>query len=655
MKRRYHTKWICEAALPLLASALLCAFAPSVFAGETVTVDNVISLTNELDRLNRLNSANKKSRGDVIILKPRLYDVSGCHMFCDAAYNEYAVSTSHLAIAYVTLKGESDNPRDTVIYGNRTDRIFYMYLGKLQNVTVSNGCQTVGDRGGAGVCARNQGSELSNVVVTCCSAVQKGGGVYYAGCKDCIVESCHSDASGGGVYYCYGFYRGRIVNNTSGFSGGGASNADCIGTYIAGNTAVNEGGGLIYNVSGSSAGSTNCTIACNVAKIGGGVGNTTTLRDCTISNNIAVCGGGISECTAYDCKIVHNIARAVSGSDKPRGGGCFADAKNCKVYDSLVAGNACPLENSNMDRSGGAGEKAWFYNCRILNNFARVGASLNYGLAEDCIISNNVSPLFYLNLRGTTSLTRCKIFGESLTSPGALTDCTVTGYNGVWELPEGANVYTNGLFVNENTTSSTYGLFVNNINGTFALTNCLIHGNRAYHILSKDDTGVPVNVVNCTIVDNTNGCMTAGFRTDSAITPLYLKNTIICRNVQMANPANNWNFYPRYGSDLENNLYVENCIIGPGGKDNWGYQSCTGLISSNDPKFALYRDAAHPYSIRPGSVAIGKGTVEDWMADAYDIRYTADGGKYRRMRDGKVDIGCYQCWLDPKGTVMCVR
>jgi hypothetical protein len=37
------------------------------------------------------------------------------------------------------------------------------------------------------------------------------------------------------------------------------------------------------------------------------------------------------------------------------------------------------------------------------------------------------------------------------------------------------------------------------------------------------------------------------------------------------------------------------------------------------------------------------------MADGTDFLGNA------RLRDGKVDIGCYQCWLDPIGTVFSVR
>ena len=639
--------------------AVLCAAlsAGAAFAAaETVTVDNVTDLTIQLDRLNRLNTESGKSRGDVIILKAKAYDVSGCHMLCDnAAKPAYMMSTSHLAIAYVTLKGETDNPRDTVIYGDRSDRILYMFGGKLQNLTISNGCQTVGAAGGAGVCARNEGSSISNVVVTCCSAAQNGGGVYNPYCYDCTIEKCHSAKNGGGIYLSYGFIRGNILDNTSVTGGGGACNTRLNGTYIAGNSTSGNGGGVKWDYG---EGTTNCVIVGNTAAKGGGVANATKVYNCIISNNVAIAGGGVIDSTIYRSEIVHNLARALASTDKVRGGGCCKDPDTssvCHIYDSLVAGNACALELATGDRSGGAGESVHFHNCRIINNFARVGASLNWGSAEDCIISNNVSPLYYHNLRGTTFLKRCVISKMSLTSPGAVSDCVVREYNGNWHLPEGSNVYTNGTFVNTSTSSDTYRLFGNNIGGTFSLTNCLIYGNVAYSILAKDKIGVPVHVVNCTIVDNTNTCMFSGFKTASDATPLYLKNTIICQNKKMSDPSQDCNFWPAYGSANEDNLYIENCLIGPGWKDGQPYQSCTALISSNNPRFCLSSDAAHPYALRANSPVIGKGTVEDWMANAYDIRNVIDGGEYLRLRNGKVDLGCYQCWLDPSGMVMILR
>jgi hypothetical protein len=452
-------------------------------------------------------------------------------------------------------------------------------------------------------------------------------------------------------------FGGEIRYNTSTVGGGGATSARLSGVRIEGNSTSGNGGGVKWELKD---GITNCVIVGNVAKVGGGIASVTHAYNCVISNNVAVDGGGVADSTVYRCDIVHNLARALVADDKVRGGGCYGTSSthyysSCVIYDSLVAGNACALELSTADRSGGAGERTWFRGCTIRDNFARIGASINWGMAEDCIITNNISPLFSYHVRGTTSLKRCVISDSILVSPGALTDCTVKNYDGTWELPAGKNVYTNGTFVNE-TVNETYRLFVNNLGGIFALTNCLIHGNKAYSIFTKDKAGVPVNVVNCTIVDNTNACMFAVFKTNVIdSTALNLKNTIICRNKQVSNPQKDWNFHPQYGSAAEGNIYIENCMIGPGGTGAENARDCTGLISSNDPKFQEHRDMKHPYALRRTSEAIGKGTVEDWMVDAYDIRHSENEGKYLRLRDGKVDLGCYQCWLDPIGTVFSVR
>ena len=67
---------------------------------------------------------------------------------------------------------------------------------------------------------------------------------------------------------------------------------------------------------------------------------------------------------------------------------------------------------------------------------------------------------------------------------------------------------------------------------------------------------------------------------------------------------------------------------------------------ASDPGFMLAGDSDHPFSLKRTSALRGRGRPLDWMADAYDLRGDADDGKYRRLRDGAVDIGCYQCWID---------
>ena len=73
------------------------------------------------------------------------------------------------------------------------------------------------------------------------------------------------------------------------------------------------------------------------------------------------------------------------------------------------------------------------------------------------------------------------------------------------------------------------------------------------------------------------------------------------------------------------------------------------------PGFAGAKDSAHPYALRTSSGLLGLARVADWMEDAYDIRGEVDDGKYRRLRDGKADLGCYQCWYDVIGTKVFIR
>ena len=76
---------------------------------------------------------------------------------------------------------------------------------------------------------------------------------------------------------------------------------------------------------------------------------------------------------------------------------------------------------------------------------------------------------------------------------------------------------------------------------------------------------------------------------------------------------------------------------------------------ASDPGFMLAGDSDHPFSLKRTSALRGRGRPLDWMNDAYDLRGDADDGKYRRLRDGAVDIGCYQCWIDPVSLRITIR
>ena len=71
-----------------------------------------------------------------------------------------------------------------------------------------------------------------------------------------------------------------------------------------------------------------------------------------------------------------------------------------------------------------------------------------------------------------------------------------------------------------------------------------------------------------------------------------------------------------------------------------------------NPGFVGVADPENPFALSRRSPAVAKaGLVEGWMAAATDIR----GEGFPRLRDGKVNIGCYQCWDVARGFSIFVR
>ena len=98
------------------------------------------------------------------------------------------------------------------------------------------------------------------------------------------------------------------------------------------------------------------------------------------------------------------------------------------------------------------------------------------------------------------------------------------------------------------------------------------------------------------------------------------------------------------------NITLRNCLIGPG-RPSARVLHEENTVTNGSPKFVAdgSRDS---YALKRSSPAVGQGLVQDWMTDATDIRQDP---ACPRLRDGKVDIGCYQCWLDPVGLWFSIR
>jgi hypothetical protein len=199
-------------------------------------------------------------------------------------------------------------------------------------------------------------------------------------------------------------------------------------------------------------------------------------------------------------------------------------------------------------------------------------------------------------------------------------------------------------------------------------TNCLFVGNRFVSTSSSLLCGVQdgkksSSVVNCTIVSNSYTYLARYFRKDKS--PLLIQNTVIIDNKSRDETS----FRDIYIATTGDNrcdvgaLTFDHCVY----RTKFSTLDLTSYICDNslyrfgegdfgeDPGFMLAGDLNHPFSLKRTSPLRGKGRLLDWMSDSYDLRGDADDGKYRRLRDGAVDIGCYQCWIDSVALRITIR
>ena len=522
---------------------------------------------------------------------------------------------------------------------------------------------------------------VSNAVI-CCNTASTGGG-----CANGTVVGCeifgNSANKGGGVSgsSCEGC---TITNNvaTGAYGGGGGSGGTYTNCVISGNSAVKEGGGLYNCVA------VDCRIYGNTAAIGGGCGSGS-FTGCTITNNLAtgatgggcnggtytncliagnsllststrtVYAGGLYNGTAVGCTIVSNTVGTLSSDSvgSSYGGG----ASGSQIFDSFVgynqttggvyaafggglyygsASNCLIVGNAAWgakENQGGGANGTALTNCIVRNNMAAIGTGLNYGSAYGCVFSNNVSKTSasaYV-LRRPDRIENSDVVGLCMMNCWAKDSRFVNFTNGAY-IAEGENIHVSGYFPCTASTGTEL------LQMAPSLTNCLVANNQWPGRLFGCSATKGIDLVNCTIADN-DAYMT--FSSTTSGTPAIAENCIFVGNTYESAPRNLW--YAK----TANNVRLSNCLIGSGRQTEAAPTYEANTITTDSAHF-VGGDGPDRYSLRYGSPARGKGMVQDWMADALDIRQDA---AFPRLRDGLVDIGCYQCWLDPIGLTFSIR
>jgi len=535
---------------------------------------------------------------------------------------------SHLTIPNkVTLKGTGTKPEDVRLIGDGvTGRIMWLPASStVENLTLTNGVtvDVTGTYAKRGAAVGGNGV-LTNCLIIGNNALGIGG-----------AASTGTLATGMRMYKC------RVLNNT-GSSGGGVHNIRCWDCLIAGNVATTgEGGG----------------------------GYTVMVTDCIVSNNSTLAsknGGGLYGSSGTGTKFLYNTAGQKGGGASSASGtsGVYSGIySNCVFFGNSSKGGAayrhvlvdCKVSCNMSSANGGGGTfECSNVNCQVWNNFATTyGGGVYSGISHGTVISNNFAKGTGPNTYAA-DLFDCKIFGMAAAN-GSATRCVFTGIGDTQSLTENPYWTTNQYSV------YAYYDYPN-------ATNCLFIGNRLTTSSSSLFCGVQSakkssSIVNCTIISNAYNFFARYFRLSDY--PLTIQNTVqygnmiygttTLRDINIATTGDNrcdvgaLTFdHCAYGvktSSLDLSDYVVGNSLYCFGVDGFGA----------DPKFRLGKDPAHPYSLRLSSPLVGRGAVADWMTDAYDLRGTADDGKYLRLRDGAVDIGCYQCWLDPVGMTFTIR
>ena len=583
-------------------------------ASEAVTVNSVADLQREI--------ANATTGTEILI-------AAGTYNLADKpAMN----AVGHLYLTQkVTLRGATGNPKDVVLVGSG-NRILYMLNGTsgstISGITFKNGDCTANaksssppednNRGGA-ICLRSD-RDVSTI-------------------SNCIFEG-NTAKEGGAVANYYG--AGATLRYGGNF-------IDCLFTN---NTATSSGGGACYNVGSC----VRCTFTKNVASYGIAIRQAHLLDDCDFNDN----GNGIKDFgtvyndathsstnqTIVNCRFRRNVSKTFGGALYSSGNGNSTLVKNC-----LFESNSVTATSSIKGEGGAVYGMTNVVGCVFEGNSAYNGGAVSNGKFFGCVFSGNVA---------------------TSGNGGAATGCTLYACTNRFNVANGGNASEcNGTFAKDclfdgMACTEGYAMFLNcgfdrcrfrnatsgsMFGDSSFITNSLIEncagtdGNKIY-FFHKVTTAM--DMINCTIVGNSFRYFRYGtcYAVGQVVNCLLYGNKFSNVAVDIDNLAN------QCVAGFTNCIYAvkpENeaaYVPGTGGYNYYGTDFNPGFVGAG-------KDQHNPYSLMLNSpiVTTYHGLNMDWMATATDIR----GEGYPRLRDGNVDIGCYQCWLKPPGTQMFFR
>ncbi len=660
------------------------------------------------EELVSLLKAHNSDASAIIELAPKDYYLTDAMSW----YTNVSSGTAHLYVNKPRVRGTGERPEDTRLIGSGNLRVILMTSSStIENLTVTNGnsaamsgfktsdlrgggiygagvvsnCLVIGNAtdsygGGVGGSAKIYNSRIIG------NRAEQGAGIHLCQAYNCLIANNRATSNGGGTMGGTRIESCTIIGNSSGGNGTGGGCYNCgyvTNCLIACNISPGSGGGVhSYNGNGAVVG---CIISNNTAAVYGGGAYNIMVTNCIVTHNSATSGGGgvaaytPSYVKVYGSRIEFNSSGSDGGGVRYAsivsncvvygnvasnttatcyGGGIKSDnaaGKVTVVYDTEICGNASlTCISGGKTRYGCAGGVVYaeLHNCDIHDNYADYyGGGVRELNAYDCRIWNNIclgnGPNTF-----SVNLYRCDVYGTPIYG-GSARDTKIHDI-GPAVVPSG-NPYTSAAFT---PASGWYGYP--------CATNCLIANidlpnNVLFQGVYTDPTR-PSFLVNCTIVSNSCkrvfSCFTNSTYAMNVVNCVFYGNRKVASGVYSdCDLSVDGGNVKASGMRFSNTAYGVSDIssfadyLHGGTVYKFGAADGVGQVIGINPGFCHAKDAAHPYALRHSSCVRELGIVLDWMDGADDIR----GEGYPRLCDGRVDLGCYQCWLKPVGTEIRIK
>jgi len=676
MKRVFRS-----AGLSAVAAAFVAASA-CADPGEPMMVANVAQLTNAL---------NIAVDGDVIVLKK-----GGDFVFNDEFMGTETVATDvivtnllEVRVSNLTIKGEDETPRATwtdhaepvILNGNGKGRILRFQTNKtganVQHITFTGGDAGSKDKmyGGAVYAPAESYVTFSNCIFRQNKAYYEGA-AYRVTIRDCCVTNCNS--------YMRNAFRGDaydsdfIDNNPAAGEYINAYNCRFIGNYRNGGASVIANPYVISN----------CLITGTSGTLGFDCSSGARFYDCIFTNNtlyqacllnpplvsgclfidnacttapainmISARSGLAMTCAVERCKFIRNSSTQYGNS-----GAIYMGRSNSDFINLAMTVSNCLFEgniggNAGVSRPGGAiwnatnflpvGKSVWD-NCLVVNCTFRTNTA---GCAAGVFGVHAVNCVFDKNLRTGASGTSVDAYGGDAQS-SYLERCDLNGGEIMDCVLDRCTIH--------DVTNSVKCAFHEYIRMTNSIVaNChLFDDDRAMY---KSQRSLDAEFVNCTFVTNDMSTYSLWAQISDTNSVRFV-NSVFHGN-RRKDLVSDIVAYDRSAKDLWSKFEFENTYYGTfaaGTLTAAQFATKTNgvnrLMECVDPRFAgrnasiAAKFPSEPYwALSYSSPLLGKGSVLDWPEDATDLAGRA------RTRDGKVDIGCYECWLNPPGMFLILK